>query len=227
MQTLTLPPSVMPYPSECWYWPVLDEYRDADGRTLVECDLAWMAKCRPDYVDQYRRERGWQWSPKPAAHVAHMIQVLSAFFNPVEPMTYLEFGSCWGTTLASVLSAFPRAHAIGLEPNPYRYDVTRFMLDRTGVAGRASLRCCAVQEADVAPNSVDVVFMDTNHTEEDYDYILHVLGSGWLRRHWLFVGDDPEHTGTKVARERFIERFAGTYHIITRPDLNLWWFRGA
>ena len=45
-----------------------------------------------------------------------------------------------------------------------------------------------------------------------------------LREGFLFAGDDPMHTGTKQARERFLRENEGVYRIETRTDQNLWWF---
>ncbi|MFQ5503051.1 MAG: hypothetical protein ACE5EQ_12270 [Phycisphaerae bacterium] len=212
-----------PYPDESWFWPVLDEYRDASGRTLIECERDVLIQSEPEHIDTMLRERSWKTWPKPAHRVEQMIQVITAFRNPNEPIGYLEFGTCWGTTFLSVMQAFPKARGTGLEITPHRCEVSRWMVKRTG-DNRSEIRNESITQAKLDTESIDVVFMDTNHGEDDYDFIRHVLDSGWLRRHWLFVCDDPNHSGTKIARERLMRDFDDTYKIITRPDINLWWF---
>jgi predicted O-methyltransferase YrrM len=93
-----------------------------------------------------------------------------------------------------------------------------------GLEGRVVLQPVSILEATLQRESVDVVFMDTNHTYDDYNYIMHLLENSVLRRGFLFIVDDPLHTGTDLARKQFIEKHSDSYKVITRTDWNLWWF---
>lgn len=228
-QTLTQPETT--HPDNSWYWPHFDAYRDPQGRTLEEAENEWLenADLPPDQIAEIITKQQWKLSPKPESDTRFMLQVMEAFFNPIEPLTYFEFGTCFGTTITTVLRKFSCARGIGLEVNPARYDVSRWIgqqvCDEFDLTDRLDLRNCSLTEAKLKPNSIDVVFMDTNHRyPDDYQYICHLLGSGALREGFLFLGDDPMHSGTDQARKQFISEQSDNYRIITRPDKNLWWF---
>jgi hypothetical protein len=105
------------YPDSSWFWSVLEEYRDCDGRTLEEVELAntvEIFKCETERKEAIASKR-WTWSPKSEKGVDHLITLLETFFHPDESFTYLEFGTCYGTTLARVLAHFKNARGIGLE----------------------------------------------------------------------------------------------------------------
>ena len=84
------------------------------------------------------------------------------------------------------------------------------------------LRQNSILDAGPTEASVDVASMDTDHRyPDDYDYIRCLLDRNILREGFLFAGDDPTHTGTKQALERFLRENAGVYRIETRTDQNL------
>ena len=173
--------------------------------------------------------RRWRDSPKSERDTAIMLRLIESFFDRDDDFTYLEFGTCFGTTLSSVLRHFRNTRGIGLEVDPARFAVTRWLQEKVGeelaTQGRIELHCTNVLCAPFAPASIDVVFMDTNHRyPDDYAYITYLLEGGFLRDGFLFIGDDPMHTGTSRARESFIRARSSEFRIITREDWNLWWF---
>ena len=67
--------------------------------------------------------------------------------------------------------------------------------------------------------------MDTNHVyPEEYDLILHFLDRDLLRRGFLFVVDDPTHSGTDSALQQFLRERSDEFKILTSAEKNLWWF---
>lgn len=159
-----------------------------------------------------------------------MLRFLNDFLDKDRAFNYLEFGICFGTTFGMVMSNFTNANGFGLEIDPNRFEVCKWIVDCMGKAigfqDRVTLKCGGILEQKLEPNSIDVVFMDTNHTAlDDYDFIMHIINSGALREDFLFVGDDPTHSGTDESRKQFIDRHSDQYHIVTRVDMNLWWFK--
>ncbi len=217
-----------------WFWPVLSEYQDSQGRALEEAEHDWVKTSNNpcEVIDSFIAQRKWRWSPTSERFTGYIIELIESFRDREEPFRYLEFGTCFGTTIASVLRHFRQARGIGLEIIPSRFDVTRWLIGRVDhdfrVSDRIDLRPVGLYEAQLEANSVDVVFMDTDHRyPDDHDYIRYLLDGDILRPGFLFIGDDPMHTGTKLARERFIQENDGRYHIETLPQENLWWFRRA
>jgi hypothetical protein len=217
------------YPSHSWYWSLLEKYRDSEGRSLAEAELAHAEfKCDIERKEAIASRR-WTRSPKSGKGVVHLIALLEAFFHPDESFTYLEFGCCYGTTLARVLAHFKNARGIGLEVNRTRSDVTRWLLDRVDsdwhLAHRVKLYNASVLDVPLESNSIDAVLMDTNHLYPDeYKYILHLTSNNILRKGFIFAVDDPLHSGTDTTRKRFIAEQGDKYRSITREDMNLWWF---
>jgi hypothetical protein len=219
------------YFDNSWFWPFLDEYRDPEGRTLEEVEFSQVPM---KFESELEREnaikvRRWAWSPKSEKEVNQLLNLLEGFFHLDEQFTYLEFGACFGTTFCSVLARFPNAKGIGLEVDQYRFDVTKWLIERLdkqfSLVNRVKLYNQSVLDAPLEQNSIDVVLMDTNHKyPDDFDYVMHLINSGVLRKNFLFIGDDPLHTGTDIARKRFIEEHSHSHKIITRKDKNLWWF---
>jgi hypothetical protein len=216
-----------------WYWPLLERYRDQEGRTLAQSEYAWLS--RPgvfddeDVQDQFLKSGRWALSPRPGESVGAITQLIGAFFAPEEAFNYLEFGACFGTTFAAVMGQFPNAHGIALEQVPERAAVARWLIQEMDVkwnlAARTEVRTHSVLETDLSRASVDVVFMDTDHGYPgDYDYVMYLLDSGALAPGFLFIGEDPFHTGTDTSRRRLISELSDAYKFITRPDLNLFWF---
>ena len=221
-----------PYPDNSWFWPVLDEYRDVVGRNLEEAEIDW-AKASGRLTDadttEYIASKRYTASPKSQTGVHQMLALMESFFHPSEKFTYLEFGTCFGTTLAYILAYFKNAHAIGVEVTEARFDMTRWLVGRMSsqwnLESRVKLYKSSILDVPLSSNSIDVVFMDTDHKyPNDLEYIMYLLNSGVLRANFLFIGDDPIHTGTKKSREHFIAEQSSKYKIITRPDKNLWWF---
>ena len=219
-------------PDQSWYWPVLEEYRDSNGRTLEEAENDWIAASDlpVEQVSKMVSTQQWTLSPKPESATRFMMQIIEAFYHPNDEFSYLEFCTCFGTTIATVLKHFENAHGIGLEMNPSRFAVSSWLADRMRnefhLDNRLSIQQNNLLDADLAPKSIDIVFMDTNHRyPDDYDYVIHLLKSGILSEDFIFIGDDPMHTGTQRAREQLILEFKQQYRFITRPDKNLWWFR--
>ena len=201
------------YPDDSWFWPILDEYRDGKGRTISEID--------------YPR---WRLSPKPERQVNYQIQVINDHFGPTDCFSYFEFGVCFGTTFTQVLSWFPKANGIGLEINPKRFEVAKWMVERPfggkNLAGRTRFHQIGFEDYPLSANSIDVVFMDTNHQYPDeFNYIIRLLESGALRKNYLFLIDDPFHTGTDIARRRLIEERSDSLEIHTVGEWGLWWFK--
>ena len=221
----------MTYLDESWFWPVLEHYRSHDGRTVEEVENAWL-RASGISVDASARmisDRQWRLSPKSEQAGRNVIQLIEAFQHPTDAFTYLEFGTCFGTTIASVLRRFDNARGIGLEVNPARFEISCWLTKRMRtdfhIADRLTLMQMDVRNAPLQPDSIDIVFMDTNHCyPDDYEYIMHLLNGNVLRKGFLFIGDDPLHTGTNLAREHFIRQHSASYRIITRADKNLWWF---
>jgi len=219
------------YPNNSWFWRFLEEYRDAQGRTLEEAELANAFEIFQSETERKKAiaARRWTWSPKSEKEVTYLTTLLEAFFHPDETFTYLEFGTCFGTTLTRVLGHFKNACGIGLEINPTRSDVTRWLISRMdatwNLSQRVKLFKGSIVDVSLEPKSVDVVFMDTNHVYPDeFEYITYILKSNLLRDGFVFVGDDPLHTGSDTTRRRFIAEQSRNYRIITREDKNLWWF---
>jgi predicted O-methyltransferase YrrM len=219
------------YPDRSWFWPILDEYRDSSGRTLHEVELANSFEFFNS--ESLRREavanKRWTWSPKTEVGVDQLIALLEAFFDPDESFTYLEFGTCFGTTFTRVLGHFQNARGIGLEVNRGRAEVTRWLVGRMDplwhLRERVELYHTSILELPLQPDSVNAVLMDTNHVYPDeFEFIMHLLGKRILRRGFVFVIDDPAHTGTDTTRKRFIAEHGDHYKNITRIDKNLWWF---
>ena len=214
---------------DSWFWPVLKNYRDEAGRTLKECEEEWISRdLEAENAQNYISKELWRYSPKPSSAVVKLTQLLEAFFGKHDQFTYVEFGVCFGTTLAQVGLTFPNVHLIGFEQLEARYKVASWLVNRVAQTfpfPKSELYCCPVLNHGFSPGSVDVVYMDTNHEyPNDYEYILHFLSSGYLKKDFVFIGDDPTHTGTKTSRERFISEYSHQYKIITREDWNLWWF---
>lgn len=230
------PPSAPELPAsstydDSWFSPVLDHYRDPQGRTLEQAEAAWLVASDnpPDVIDRALAADRWKLSPKSEHHTTHLLRLIERFFGRDDAFTYLEFGTCFGTTLVSVMRHFQRAGAIGLEINPARFDITRWLVDRMRepfvLGDRVALHLCGLTDAPLPAASVDVVFMDTNHRyPDDYEYIVQLLGRRVLTDGFLFVGDDPLHTGTCQSRERFIREYATRFTIETCTRRNLWWF---
>src|ERR1700726_1671713 len=176
------PQQAIKYPNNSWFWPILEEYRDSKGRTLEEAELANVFKIFQSETERKKAiaDRRWMWSPKGEEGVNHLITLLEAFFSPEEGFTYLEFGTCFGTTFAQVLGHFKNARGIGLEVSPNRWDVTRWLIHRMdatwNLSDRIQLHNTSIGDVPFGPNSVDAVFMDTNHVYPDeFDYIMHIL----------------------------------------------------
>lgn len=219
------------YPDGSWFWPVLEEYRDHQGRTLEEVELANVGGY---FLTEEERNHAiathrWRLSPKRDSNVDHLITLLEAFFEPNDRFTCLEFGTCFGTTLSRVLAHFRDARAIGLESNPARHEVTQWLVERMdsewNLKDRVVLHRAALLDAPLEECSIDAVFMDTSHMYPgDFECIMHLVNGSFLRRGFVFVGDDPMHSGTKLSRERFMSEHNDLYRIITRVDKDLWWF---
>ena len=131
-----------------------------------------------------------------------------------------------------MLRHFSHARGIGLEMDLRRYDVSAWLIQQIGrqfdLGERVSLEQTNLLDTSLAPHSVDVVFMDTDHRyPQDYEYITYLLDSHILRPDFLFIGDDPYHTGTQEARRRLESEPCHRLDIETRPDWNLWWFRSV
>ena len=221
----------MPF-DHSWFWPLLDRYRDQQGNTLEGTEIVRVqaSGASPQVIDRLIAERQWQFSPKSEPAMQRLIQLIESAHGPSDSFTHLEFGTCFGTTIASVLQHFRNARGIGLEMDPARFRVSEWLVKQVGrscdLAGRLSLQQTNLLEAELSPDSVDVVFMDTDHRyPDDYGYLMHLLAGPILRPGFLFIGDDPLHTGTKQARERLIREQSHFLDIATRPDWNLWWFR--
>jgi len=219
------------YPDRSWFWPILEEYRDSEGRTLEEAEFANAGEFFKSETEckQAIATRRWMSSPKSEKDVQQLLTLLEAFFCPDEDFTYLEFGTCFGTTFARVLAHFPNAKGIGLEVNKSRFHVTCWLMqwvdERWNLVKRAELHRASVVDVPFAPNSIDAVFMDTSHVfPDDLEYIRHLTSNGVLRKGFVFVVDDPLHSGTDIARRQFISKESAKYKIITRRDKNLWWF---
>ena len=216
---------------DSWFWPLLERYRDQHGSTLAEAERAWLCAtgAAPDVIDRCITEGQWRLSPKSERSTRHLITLIERFHAVDDPFTYLEFGTCFGTTILSILRHFREARGIGLEANPSRFSVSRWlaecMRDEFELGNRLELRQGSILDTGLTADSVDVVFMDTDHRyPDDYDYMRCLLDRDILREGFLFAGDDPMHTGTKQARERFLRENEGVYRIETRTDQNLWWF---
>lgn len=219
------------YPDDSWFWPILAEYRDREGRTLREAEHHWLGVSGRDAEAVARAidDDQWNLSPKCEMFVRYLLEVIETRFARNEEFTYLEFGTCFGTTITNVLRYFHRAKGIGLEVTPERFEVGSWLANRVDesykLGGRLQLRCSQLTQAMIEPNSIDVVFMDTDHRyPDDYEYVMYLLDQGILRHGFLFVGDDPMHTGTCQARERFIAQQSDKFGITTSPQKNLWWF---
>jgi hypothetical protein len=219
------------YPNHSWFWSVLEKYRDREGHTLEEVELAnavEIFKCETERKEAIASKR-WTWSPKSEEGVDHLIMLLEAFFHPDETFTYLEFGTCYGTTIARVLAHFKNARGIGLEVSQVRSDVARWLINRMDadwhLSKRVEVHKASILDVPLEPNSVDAVLMDTNHLYPDeYEYIMHLTRNNILRKGFIFAVDDPLHTGTDTTRKRFIAEHSDKYKSITRSDKNLWWF---
>lgn len=223
-------------PNDSWYWELLRRYRDRSGRTLKEAEMAWMAHSDIFDSEAQRREflttNRWTLSPRPAGGphgVNVLINLISSFFGADEEFTYLEFGMCFGTTFAQVLGHFKNACGIGVELVPERCEVARWVVNemnqRWALNPRVDIQCSSILEARIPPGSVDVVFMDTSHKyPHDYEFVNRLVKGGHMKPKFLFIGDDPLHTGTDEARRRLIVEWSHRYKFITRSDLNLFWF---
>lgn len=222
------------YPSASWYWPILEQYRDSQGRTLEESELNWIAADQSELFvasrkEEYLTTKKWMSSPRPAADVDHVVHLIESHFPVDGAFTYLEFGACFGTTISQVMSRFPNARGIGVEFVPARYDVVKYTLQQKdaewNLVKRVELLQGSILKAPLRPDSIDVVFMDTNHVfPDEYNYVKHLLDGGFLRKGFLFIGDDPLHTGTDETRRYFIEKHGGEFKVITHEGWNLWWF---
>ncbi len=219
------------YPDASWFWPILEEYRDSEGRTLEEAEFANAGEFFKSGTEckQAIATRRWMSSPKSEKDVQQLLTLLEAFFRPDEDFTYLEFGTCFGTTFAPVLAHFANASGIGLEVNKPRFNVTYWLMqrmdERWNLVKRSELHRASVLDVLFAPNSIDAVFMDTSHVfPDDLEYIRHLTSNGILRKGFVFVVDDPLHSGTDITRRQFIREESAKYEIITRPDKTLWWF---
>jgi predicted O-methyltransferase YrrM len=223
-------------PNESWYWKKLAAYRDKQGRTLKQAELAWMEHANVFCSEAMRREflttNRWMSSPRPSSGplgVSVLAELIGAFYGLEDDFTYLEFGLCFGTTFAQILGTFKNARGIGIEIVPERFEVAQWMIEQADATwklqGRAQLRCSSVLQANLPESSVDVVFMDTSHAYPDeYHMVRHLFDAGMIKPKFLFVGDDPMHSGTDVTRRRLITEWGERYKFITRPDLNLYWF---
>ncbi len=216
---------------DSWFWPVLEQYRDDEGHTLGEAEQAWLqASTLPrEVIDKAVSTQQWRSSPKSARGVGFVIDLIESRFDRNDSFTYLEFGVCFGTTIASVLQHFHNARGIGLEINPARRHVAKWVCDhvadRFALSGRVNIMSHSVLDAPLAPDCIDVVMMDTDHRyPDDLNYVEHVLRCGALREGFLFIGDDPMHTGTQRAREQFTSEHSSTYSVEVSERQNLWWF---
>lgn len=221
------------YPDDSWFWPVLEEYRDVAGRTLEEAACAWIRSSTLFASESQREEavatKRWMLAPRSEKGVEQIIDLLIGFFPSNRAFTYLEFGTCFGTTLARLLAAFPLARGIGVEVDPARFDVTRWLIARMdtewNLRSRVTLWNASISDVPLPPASIDVVFMDTNHVyADDRASIAHLTTCGALAEGFVFLGDDPFHSGTRLARERFIADQGSRYEIETSAARNLWWF---
>jgi hypothetical protein len=151
----------------------------------------------------------WMLSPKPQREIEMLLARVAERFAPDAPITYLEFGTCYGTTFCAVMSYLEAATGIGLEIDPHRFDVTRWMAthvgSQMGFADRITLLNSGILEASLERQSVDLVLMDTNHRyPDDYDFVMRLIEGEILRPGFLFIGDDPTQDGTDTSRKRFI-----------------------
>jgi len=201
------------YPDDSWFWSTLDEYRDGKGRTISEID--------------YPR---WRLSPKPERQVDYLIQVINDHFEKTDGFSYFEFGVCFGTTFTQVLSWFSKANGLGLEFDPIRFEVAKWMINRPSgnknLTGRTRFHQISFEDYPLPADSIDVVFMDTDHDYPDeFNFIIRLLKSGALRKNFLFLVDDPFHTGTDIARGKLIEGHSDNLEIHTVAEWSLWWFK--
>ncbi len=218
-------------PDDSYFWPLLAAYRDAEGRTIVETEEAALRARGMGELDVKARMQGHRWmsSPKPQREINMLLGLIGTHFTADAPITYLEFGTCYGTTFSAVMSYLTAAQGIGLEIDPYRFDVSQWVVTQAGAqmgfADRVTLLNAGVLEAPLERQSVDLVLMDTNHRyPDDYEFVMRLIDDEILRPGFLFVGDDPTQAGTDTSRKRFIEEHGNRFAIEIRTDLNLWWF---
>ena len=214
---------------KAWYWKYLSEFRSSEGRSLEEIELERANKLIQELGPENWWLDRWKLSPKPFSDVLEMIKVVERFFPQDAPLRYLEFGCCFGTTFTWFLKHFHNAMGVGLEVMDFRYEVSRWLLQRMedewNLKGRWEVHHKSVMEMPFSRHSFDIVFMDTNHMETDYEYIIHLIKNEYVKPNFLFLGDDPFHTGTKISREKFIEKYGDQYPVITDSQYNLWYFQ--
>ena len=218
-------------PDDSYFWPLLAAYRSPANQTIEQAEATSLRARGFSNEDVHQRMsvNRWMLSPKPQREIEMLLARIGERFPTASPITYLEFGTCYGTTFCAVMSYFEAAVGIGLEIDPHRFDVTRWMVEHVGVqmgfADRTTLLNTGILEAPLEKHSVDLVLMDTNHRyPDDYDFVLRLIDEEILRPGFLFLGDDPTQDGTDTSRRRFIEEHSDRFHVETRTDLNLWWF---
>ncbi len=218
-------------PDGSYFWPLLAEYRSPEGLTIDQAEANALRRrgFDNDAVQTRMDVHRWMLSPKPQREIEMLLGRIGKRFPASAPVTYLEFGTCYGTTFCAVMSYLEAANGIGLEIDPHRFDVTRWMVERVGsqigFADRVTLLNTGVLEAKLEKHSVDLVLMDTNHRyPDDYDFVMRLIDGEVLRPGFLFIGDDPTQDGIDTSRRRFIDEHSARFHIETRADFNLWWF---
>ena len=219
-------------PDDSFFWPLLQNYRSPTGQTIVESEIASMKSWgfSEERIAEDMSTNRWMSSPKPQRDTIGMLSLLAGLVPVESEVGYLEFGTCFGTTFSSVMSLYPNGHGTGLEKDPGRYQISKYVIESVGremgFLDRINLHNASISEFELKPNSLDIVFMDTDHKyPNDYNYIHRLLDSGALRDGFVFVGDDPFHSGTDTSRLRFIDESSDEFEIQTDEALDLFWFR--
>ncbi len=206
---LVLKKTAKTYPDKSWFWPILDKYRDADGHTLEEIKEA----------------EQWTWQPKTEESLEQLITLLEDLFSIDEAFTYLEFGTCFGTTLTRLLTHFKKARAIGIETDEAKFKITHWLIEQMDrqrqLSNRVKLYNIHFNDVSLKAHSIDLIFMDGSHKyPDDFDLIMQLLTSDVLREVFLLVGELTVQN--QETQNKLIKEVGEHYNVIIKPDENLW-----
>ncbi len=221
-----------PVEDKSYFWPLLRSFRSAEGWDITEVERRRLVGLGfpAEEVAALMAQRRWALSPKCEPNLSHLMTLIGAFCAREEPFHYLEFGACFATTFAAVLKSFPNARGHALEMDPYRFRVCQHVLcsldDAWRIRGRYTLENVGLYDWKLPDRPLDVIFMDTNHTPEDRDYVRYLLDRGMLSPRGVFFIDDANHTGTKAALVPLAEELPRDFgrKLIVREDWDLAWF---
>ncbi len=197
-----------------WFWPILNQYRDSNGRALSELErLAF----HDDHIIEF--------SPTPEYQTVFMIDLIEKFFSRDTPLTYVEFGTCFGTTFSSILHYFNNMKGIGFDRCAHRFHISQWMLGCVDKKMEYELHQCDVIDYSFQKESIDIVFMDTDHIfEEEMRSFNFFFDNQYLSENFLFLCDDPMHSGTKKFRESIVNELPNGVAYSLEQAFNLFYF---